>query len=533
MHRDVDNRLVRLRSWPISPLYYGFLNNPLDNDGAADLNYGHGTHVAGSAVGNGYQSGGSYRGVAYRASLTFQAVEQYCDLNAAGEEILGSDGYWMLGIPADLKELYVEAYDWGARVHNNSWGFGDSSVAGLYTVQARQTDRFVWEHRDMVILFAVGNEARDRDHDGIVDQVSVLPPATAKNVIAVGATENYRPSLMPGWPFQNYGQFFGDGFAATPLRDDPMGDAGSRGLWAASGRGPLEDGRLAPHVVAPGSWVISMRSSVATAPGWTADQLGPYYMYLGGTSMSTPLVSGSVTLIRQAYIARGHVPSAALLKATLLQSAHDIPGQYPQPFVEADSIPNQDEGWGALDISAAVAPGRLFVDETLALNTGQQMVYTYTGGISLQPARFTLVWTDYPAALEAAVQLVNDLDLEVRAPSGATYLGGVFAGGWSTPGGRADQINNIESVYLPSTSSGRYVVRVRAHNVPQGPQNYALLVDLVAPNYTPRLVLPLLLRNWRADEPTATPTVMATTTLTSTLPGLVNMAGTPAAAPAR
>jgi hypothetical protein len=272
-----------------------------------------------------------------------------------------------------------------------------------------------------------------------------------------------------------------------------MTDAGVSGMMAFSGRGPTTDGRIAPHVVAPGTWVASLRSSLASQTSW-GNHINAYYTYMGGTSMSTPQVAGAVALVRQAYLSRGHAPSAALVKATIIQSARDVPGQYPAPHNDAGPIPNNDEGWGALNVAAAVAPGRRFVDENYALQTGQEMVYTYTATASVQAARFTLVWTDYPAAVNAAVALVNDLDLEVTAPDGRVYRGNVFSAGWSATGGNADRRNNVEAVYLPTSQAGTYRVRVRAHNTPQGPQNYALLVSLPLAQSAHRMALPLAMR---------------------------------------
>ena len=446
-----------------------------------------------------------------RSLLTFQAAEQFCDFNALGIAQGFSDGYWLLGIPADLGSLYSEAYNWGSRVQNNSWTMGE---AGSYTVGSQQTDRFVWEHRDMVIVSAVGNDGQDANRDGIIDPVSVLPPATAKNVIAVGATENRRPTLSPPPPYQNYGQF--SGLESEPFRTDPLGDAGINGLAAFSGRGPTKDGRMVPHVVAPGTWIVSTRSSRAQDGGWPSNSpldSDPYYTYMGGTSLSAPLVAGAVSLVRQSYQLRGHTPSAALVKATLIQTATDIPGQYGGPFNEAGPIPNYGEGWGAVNVERAVAPTGRYVDQVTALHTGTVARYTYPARSSSGPVKVTLVWTDYPAAVEVAVQLVNDLDLEVTAPNGAVYRGNVFAGGQSTTGGSADRLNNIESVYLPSSQAGNYTVTVRGHNVPLGPQNFALLVTMPFAPYGQRSLLPLLMHNHSPLRPTPTPTPSPTPTL--------------------
>jgi serine protease AprX len=529
IHRDVEGRIVGWRSWPISSVWHGYLNNPLADDGIADLDYGHGTHVVGLVVGNGYRSSGRYRGVAYRAQLTMQALQQYCDWNPAAEARGLTDGYGLVGIPANLTGLYGEAYDWGSRIHTNSWGFEGQGLNGVYTEECRQTDRFVWDHRDMVILFSAGNDGRDGNGDGRVDAGSIVPPATAKNIIAVGAAESQRADRLA-----TYGLSYPDAFPANPVRDDPMANAGARGMMALSGRGPTQDGRLAPHVVAPGTWIASLRSSVATSGIGPWGYVDSYYMYLGGTSMSTPLVAGGAALVRQAYEARGHAPSAALVKATLIQTAKDMPGQYAVPYGDAGPIPNNDEGWGVIDVRAATTSTLRFVDETYALQTGQAQTHVFYATGSSRPARFTLVWTDYPAAVEAAVALVNDLDLKVTAPDGQTYLGNVFGsasgveGSWSVVGGSADRVNNVECVYLPRAQSGAYRVAVRGHNVPMSGQSYALLVDLPQPGPF-GLHVPLVLREavLSTPTPTLTPSPTATPTVTPTATPTVSVTPTP------
>lgn len=505
LHSDIRNRVPHMNSWPISDLYYPYLNNPADNDGSADLDSGHGTHVAGSALGSGYNSNGLYRGVAPQAQLTFQALEQYCRFSEYGKGQGYSDGYWLVGVPANLNDLYAQAYNWGARVHSNSWG-GGMGEAGSYDVWSKQTDQFIWEHRDMVVLFATGNEGRDANGDGRVDYGSALPPSTAKNIIAVGGTENLRPNLTPGPNYQTYYQFAPSNFPADPIRNDPMANAGGAGMMAFSGRGPALDGRIIPSVVAPGTWIASMQSTLAVHPSYWGI-INTSYAYMGGTSMSTPLVAGGAALVRQAYMTRGHArPSAALIKATLIHTAADIPGQYAAPYGDAGPAPNNNEGWGLMNLEAAVSTPRFFVDEQVALRTGQQAVYHYQGGESNRPVRFTLVWTDYPAATEAGKQLVNDLDMEVIAPDGTIYRGNAFSNGWTTPTGSADRVNNVEGTYLPSTQPGTYTVRVRGYNVPMGGgQNFALLSSLppviVGHNHS----VPLVMRNRTSGLPVPTP----------------------------
>ncbi len=194
---------------------------------------GHGTHVAGSVLGDGTQSSGLYAGVAPGASLYFQSVLDY-------------GGYWG-GIPDDLGTLFGSAYAAGARIHTNSWG---SKVYGAYTTDSLSVDEYAWNHKDLTILFAAGNEGTDASpSDGVVDPDSIRSPGTAKNCITVGASENNRPSLTDVW---------GDDYGAPIASDREADDVG--GLAAFSSRGPTDDGRIKPDLLAPGTWVISTRT---------------------------------------------------------------------------------------------------------------------------------------------------------------------------------------------------------------------------------------------------------------------------------
>ena len=172
--------------------------------------------------------------------------------------------------------LFQQAYDAGARIHANSWG---SAAAGDYTLDSANADTFVWQRRDMLITFSAGNEGIDANANGVIDNDSIGSPATAKNVLTVGASENQRPSYpcdatlsyqshdayqpsttcaaMSGQNLLGtYGQRWGADYPAAPIAGDLS--AGNAGQMAAfSSRGPTDDGRIKPDVVAPGTWILS------------------------------------------------------------------------------------------------------------------------------------------------------------------------------------------------------------------------------------------------------------------------------------
>ena len=315
---------------PITSDLAQYVNNPGGDDGPADVESGHGTHVSGSVMGSGSASSGlagltsPVRGLAYKAKLVFQAVQQQMDWKSPANATRYGR-YLLAGIPLDLGDLFSYAYKKRARVHSNSWGGGDP---GAYDSQCEQLDRFVWEHKDFCILFAAGNDGTDKDGDGKINPMSVTSPGTAKNCITVGACENRRPDFDA----EKYGDWWPDDYPSAPFKNDPMADNPDQ-VVAFSSRGPTQDGRFKPDVIAPGTFILSTRST-QIAPNnkaWAAFPPSQLYFYMGGTSMATPLTAGAVVLLREYYRKKMKVksPTAALLKATLIAGANRLSGYSP------------------------------------------------------------------------------------------------------------------------------------------------------------------------------------------------------------
>lgn len=477
--------------------------------------FGHGTHVAGSAAGAGVQSGanrakhqydGSFAGVAPEAKLVIQAFE------------VGSDSS-VVGLDPDYYTLFAQAYADGARLHSDSWGdttgpdTDQEAQYGGYPSGARRTDQFVWEHPDMAIFVAAGNSGVDgvpsgpfgfcSPGNGVIDPDSLLSPGTAKNVITVGASESQRSS---GGASQLLWVYLDLKFclSSEPIASDTTSDD-PRGMAAFSSRGPTDDGRIKPDLVAPGTNILSNRSH---APGagtlWGEYPDNSHYVYSGGTSMATPLAAGSGALVREWLVGRGIArPSAAAVKATLLNTTVDIaPGQYGAAEMREipAARPNSVDGWGRADLGflAAPAPYTLWVDDhAQGLATGQVAEYLGNAERPLEvrssnvPLRVMLAWSDPPASASAARQLVNDLDLVVIGPGDVVYRGNRAANG--------DRLNNVEGIVIDRPAVGRYTVRVRGYNVPVGRQPYALALsgalDPAAPAPGgPQLYIPLVAR---------------------------------------
>jgi len=346
--------------------------------------HGHGTHVSGSVLGNGklsnsnptnHQYGGSYAGVAPEARLVFQAIDN-------------APGGGLECVPDDLSNFIFEpAYNLGARIHTNSWGGPTGGTTsnpqyGGYTSDSKTVDSTTWDLDDLLILFAAGNSGVDANGDGFIDADSLASPATAKNAITIGASENDRPAINFTW---GIGWF--EDYPSDPIFNDRVSN-NVNGMAAFSSRGPTDDGRIKPDLVAPGTFIISARSHDPSAgTGWGT--VNGDYMYNGGTSMSTPLVAGAAALVREWLTElRGFAnPSAALMKAVLINGAADMsPGQYNSPQEIPASRPNNVSGWGRVDLAASLnppAPQKIWLEDyTSGLTTGNSAQFNLTLGQS-------------------------------------------------------------------------------------------------------------------------------------------------------
>ncbi|MDD4736438.1 MAG: S8 family serine peptidase [Kiritimatiellae bacterium] len=431
---------------------------------------GHGTHTSGSVLGNGAAySNGLFRGVAYEAELVIQAL---------GSTTGGSSVY----PPSPLTLLFTQAHSNDARIHSDSWG---DDADGAYSSMARYVDEFMWDVDDMLVVFSAGNSGEDADQDGVIDLGSMGAPGTAKNCLTVGAAETDRPAGSGGYSSDPWGT--GSWLAhypTNPIRDDLIStpwDGTNQGMAAFSSRGPCRDQRIKPDIVAPGTDIISCRSRQSgagvlwgTGTGILANSASNEYCFSGGTSMSTPLTAGSAALVRQYLVEQRGLtnPSAALLKGLLINGARSLsPGQYGEgEFLEVPAGPNNVEGWGHVNLADSLFPedGRtLLLADRHYLQTGLTNRYPVVL-TSTAPLTVTLAWSDYPAALSSAQQLVNDLDLRLVEPDGTV----LYPNGSTGP----DHTNNVERLDVTEGKIGTNWIEVSGFNVPQGPQSCALVI---------------------------------------------------------
>lgn len=407
---------------------YDFLysGDRIDQGLPAYENQGHGTSVAGCAAGsdldNPFADGEEKTGVAPAAKIIMQdgGFTQFDDCS----EMVG------LGCPVrDMTEVLEQAFDQGARIHNNSWGdrenFPDQNE---YSAVTADFDEMVWRNPDFLIVCAAGNSGGNGND-------SVGSPSVGKNVLAVGGTEN--PGLDSRIFFSSLG-------------------------WAT-------DGRIKPDVMAP--------ASAATANWNPAGMAACFTRSAQGTSFSSPFTAGAAALMRQA-IREGrtpgietNIPSAALIKALMINGA--------VPMANEPAIPSRQQGWGRLDTANALGLegfSVIAVDEREYFqSSGNDPYELRIKTAAAAQLDVTLVYTDYPGLPGSNPSLVNDLDLELHNDGELLFYANNFNQGQSAAGGASDPINNVERIRFQADAD-IYTIVVRPSAIIQPGQGFALAV---------------------------------------------------------
>ena len=235
-----------------------------------------------------------------------------------------------------------------------------------------------------------------------------------------------------------------------------------------SSMGPTDDGRIKPDVVADG-----VNNITPLAQGNLS------YGQWSGTSFSTPSVTGSIDLLTQLY-KQLHTNSSDLLSSTIKGLV----------IHAADSCttnhgPSYKFGWGVMNTKTAATlinqdatNGLKNQIKEVLLNNGQYVQFPVVSkGGTNSPLKVTVCWIDPVGAANSitnldnpTIKLVNDLDLRIYSPSGATNFPWILNPDLTnrTSAARAaaattgdDNRNNVEQVYVANpVTNGTYTVKV-------------------------------------------------------------------------
>jgi subtilisin-like proprotein convertase family protein len=413
-------------------------NNNYSGDALADGRAGHG-NINASIIG-GYNSSA---GTAFEDASGYQyglGIAPWVRLG--NSKVFSNSGAGVFNQPTATR--MANAYNAGARISSNSWGYtsGNNYNADTQSHDASVRDALSGTagNQELAIVFAAGNSGSAAG--------TVHPPGTGKNVLTVGASENFRQTGTDGCGIGNTGA------------DSAMD------IISFSSRGPTSDSRKKPEIAAPGTHIEGAASRATGYDGtgvcnqyWPTGQT--LYAWSSGTSHSTPAVSGFCALIRQDYLNDGRVaPSPAMLKAEVLSGATYMTG------VSAnDTLWSNNQGFGRTNMARTFDTAtRIRVDQGTTLGaTGATFTQNGTIASTSLPFRVVLAWTDAPGPTTGNAY-VNNLDLEVTV-NGTLYRGNVFTGASSVTGGVADVRNNTEAVFLPAGTSGSFSVVVRGTNI--------------------------------------------------------------------
>jgi hypothetical protein len=176
--------------------------------------------------------------------------------------------------------------------------------------------------------------------------------------------------------------------------------------------------------------------------------------------MSAPAVSGAMAIVRQffreGWHGRNHTPTAALLRALVVNSARDIG----PPTAMGFGLPVLEEGLGLREHNLLIA------DNQTIRSQGHQI-----GQITvIQKSRvsISLTYLDPPLAADAISPLFADLDLMLIDTYGAVWLGN----------GREDSFATTEKVVIANAEPGTYSIHVIASEFPMDiPIPYAIVAS--------------------------------------------------------
>jgi serine protease AprX len=292
-------------------------NRDFTGEDRTDDPYGHGTHVAGLAAGNGQVASGAYTGIASNANLINLRVLDSQGVGRTSNLIRAID--WVMG----HRTLY------NIRVVNMS--LGQSAIDSYKNDPLCQAVRRLVD-AGIVVVAAAGNNGKNAD--GLKVYGRIHSPGNEPSAITVGASNSYGTNERGD-----------DGVASFssrgPTRSFSTDESGVRHY----------DNLLKPDIVAPGNKLVSaaaFRNLILTQnPQLDANvstSNASRMMYMSGSSMSAPVAAGTAALLLQANPRL----KPNLVKVILMYTA--------QPLAGYNTF---EQGAGQLNVAGAVRLAKL------------------------------------------------------------------------------------------------------------------------------------------------------------------------------
>ena len=271
------------------------LSRDFTGENRTDDPYGHGTHVASTAAGNGRIANGAYTGLAPNAKIINLRV-----LNTRGAGTVSS----VLG-----------ALDW-VLANRNAFNIRVVNLSlGMPAIDSYRNDPVCKAVRKLadaglVVVAAAGNNGKTSAGQKIYG--AIHSPGIEPSALTVGALNTYGTNSRSD-----------DGVTSYSSRGP------TRGFWKDSLGVKHYDNLLKPDLVAPGNKLVYAQAEdnllVAQNPQLDARVSGSderKMMYLNGTSMSAPVVAGAAALMLQA----NPKLTPNMVKALLMYTAQPLAG---------------------------------------------------------------------------------------------------------------------------------------------------------------------------------------------------------------
>lgn len=240
-------------------------------------------------------------------------------------------------------------------------------------------------------------------------------------------------------------------------------------LATSSSKGPSEDGRLKPEIVATGTDVYS------TLPNNTYDSYT-------GTSMACPGVSGTLASLMQAYRANnaGADPYSALMKALLMNTADDLGNKGP------------DFKFGYGRINARRAFNAMNNQQYIIDSVDNGVVKTFTINVPANTSQMKVMcyWHDVEGTSASPKALVNDINIYLEDANAFTFNPLVLNNSnnnatLNLPAVEGvDDLNNSEQIIIDLPQTGGYNLNVEGFDIPQGPQKFVITYEFLTDSVT-------------------------------------------------
>lgn len=244
---------------------------------------GHGTHIAGIIGGSGKLSNGVFGGIAPKCNLVIVKVLDHKGNGTTEDVLKGID--WVI---KNKKTFNI-------RIMNISVG----TIPDVETEECKLLVKAVetaWDE-GLVVVVAAGNNGPN--------PMTITTPGISRKVITVGASDDHLPPVSRNMQLHY------------------------------SGRGPTQFCVKKPDVIAPGNNIVSCK----IMKDLNSNIWKECYTNKSGTSMATPIVSGSIALLLDKYPDLSNVEVKIKLKDSAVN----------------EGLPHNQQGWGKIDVQQLIS----------------------------------------------------------------------------------------------------------------------------------------------------------------------------------